>query len=117
MRYLINLIQKLSESVDYKLDNETLIVEKDGKPIAWYTIDKKRIANGEISLHASVDAEHRNQGISRDVYDWMETRLAKQNLRLVPSSRLSPEAYNFWLKRDKSAIVDFVRDGRNWYRK
>ena len=83
---------------DRRGNDYMLTASIEGNPVAWYTIDKRN--PGEVSLHANVDAAARRQGVSREVYDWAERHFAQQGLKLVPYSRLSPEAYQMWLKRD-----------------
>lgn len=107
----------LTERADLSIarDHENMLTASiEGKPVAWYVID--RSAPGEVSLHANVDAAARRQGISKAVYDWAASYFAARDLKLVPFSRLSPEAYAMWQKRDPAAVAGYTRDGANYYR-
>jgi hypothetical protein len=111
VRKWITLVEALD--LDIRIADGIIVASLAGRDVAWYEII---VGDGVVSLHANVDASVRRQGISETVYDWAEAHFAQQGLRLVPFSRLSPEAHQMWHKRDPSAVADFRRSGANFYR-
>lgn len=75
-----------------------------------------RVRQGELAapgertvFKVATNASFRKRGVARKIYDFVNAKLAKDGERLVPSSALHDDGYEFWKRYDSSQVK---RDGR-----
>src|SRR5688572_12872769 len=66
-------------------------------PTRWYVTD------------VGIPHHLRRQGLATKLYDVAAQVIGERGCKLVPSRNLSPEAFAFWMRRDRGLLVEVLK--------